>query len=141
MNFINHFLTKSVNNYIGFEDMKIACEHPSRYIIINTMNANEQDCLIKNTINVRDEEKIVNDLIENYEVKKKQIIIYGKNCQDNSIENKSKQLQGLGFSQIYIYMGGLFEWLLLQDIYGFDEFKTSSRTLDILKYKPVKILL
>ena len=34
-------------------------------------------------------------------------------------------------------MGGIFEWLLLQDIYGDDQFKTTSRELDILKYKPI----
>ena len=37
---------------------------------------------------------------------------------------------------VYLYLGGLFEWLLLQDIYGFDDFPTTSRQLDILKYKP-----
>jgi len=31
----------------------------------------------------------------------------------------------------------LFEWLLLQDIYGSEEFPTTSHELDILKYKPM----
>ena len=35
-----------------------------------------------------------------------------------------------------LYIGGLFEWLLLQDIYGDDEFKTTKKELDILKFKP-----
>jgi hypothetical protein len=139
MNFINHFLTKKTNNYIGFEDMKVASENPHKYIIINTMGTNEQDCLIKNTMNIMNEEKVINDLIDNYEIKKKKIVIYGKNCQDESVENKSKQLQSLGFSHIYIYMGGLFEWMLLQDIYGSDEFKTTTHVLDILKYKPTNV--
>jgi len=34
----------------------------------------------------------------------------------------------------------LFEWLLLQDIYGYDEFPTTIKVLDILKYKPSKII-
>ena len=42
----------------------------------------------------------------------------------------------LGFYNVYLYNGGLFEWLLLQDIYGFDEFPTTKKELDILKYKP-----
>jgi hypothetical protein len=52
------------------------------------------------------------------------------------VETKYDQLVGLGFKSVYIYPGGLFEWLLLQDIYGFDEFPTTKRVLDILKYKP-----
>ena len=36
---------------------------------------------------------------------------------------------------MYIYSGGLFEWLLLQDVYGKDEFPTMGCELDILKYK------
>ena len=31
----------------------------------------------------------------------------------------------------------MFEWLLLQDIYGDDEFPTTTKELDILKYKGV----
>ena len=34
------------------------------------------------------------------------------------------------------YPGGVFEWLLLQDIYGNDNFPTTKKELDILKYKP-----
>ncbi|HIF15020.1 MAG TPA: hypothetical protein EYQ86_06785 [Bacteroidetes bacterium] len=48
---------------------------------------------------------------------------------------KYRQLVSLGFTQIYIYPGGLFEWLMLQDIYGYDEFPTTKKQLDFLKYK------
>ena len=41
----------------------------------------------------------------------------------------------LGFTNIYIYAGGLFEWLCLQDIYGSSSFPTTKKELDILKYK------
>jgi hypothetical protein len=142
MNLISYFQPSSFSyiKKIGFEDMKTACDDKTQYIIINTMSYDEQNCLIKNTINIHHEEKIINEIIDNYEIKKKKIIIYGKNCQDNSVENKSKQLYHLGFSQIYIYNGGLFEWLLLQDIYGCDEFKTTTTVIDLLKYKPCKIL-
>jgi len=37
---------------------------------------------------------------------------------------------------IYIYPGGIFEWLCLQDIYGDELFPTTKKELDILKYKP-----
>ena len=62
------------------------------------------------------------------------------NCNDNTVENKFSQIKSLGFKKVFIYKGGLFEWLLLQDIYGEENFKTTSKILDILKYKPTKIL-
>lgn len=124
---------------IGFEDMKIAIEYPKKYIIINTMPLSDQDCLIKNTIPIESEEKIINDILDNYEMKKKKIIIYGKNNVDNTMEKKYKQLSSLGFSEIYIYYGGIFEWMLLQDIYSDDEFPTTKKVLDILKFRPASI--
>ena len=45
----------------------------------------------------------------------------------------------LGFINVYMYSGGLFEWLLLQDIYGDEEFPTTKKDIDILKYKPRKL--
>ena len=68
------------------------------------------------------------------------IIIYGKNSNDEKIYKKYQQLLTLGFYNVYIYMGGMFEWLLLQDIYGSAEFPTTSKELDILKYKPSSLL-
>ena len=50
--------------------------------------------------------------------KKDIIVLYGMNCLDKTVIKKAEQLIDLGFSNIYIYMGGLFEWLLLQEIYG-----------------------
>ena len=61
------------------------------------------------------------------------IIVYGMNSTDETIVKKYDQLIGLGFTNVYIYLGGLFEWLLLQDIYGLEEFTTTSKQLDILK--------
>ena len=79
-----------------------------------------------------DEESIMNKhLTKNKNIK---IIIYGKNCSDSNLTQKYAQLNSLGFSNIYIYIGGLFEWLLLQDIYGQAEFPTTTKQLDLLKY-------
>ena len=89
---------------------------------------------INRLINVYDETFHINDLIQKKN-KKKKIIIYGENSSDNSIVKKYYQLQKLGINNIFIYMGGLFEWLLLQDIYGNDQFPTTTEIIDILKYK------
>jgi hypothetical protein len=67
------------------------------------------------------------------------IIIYGKNCNDELVNKKYQQLLTLGFSNIYAYTGGLFEWLLLHDIYGKEMFpiiNNGKKNIDILKYKP-----
>ena len=64
------------------------------------------------------------------------IIIYGRNSNDENIYKKYNQLLKLGFLNVFIYLGGLFEWLMLQDIYGYDEFPTTIKQLDFLKYKP-----
>lgn len=120
---------------INFEDIQYAITKPNEYIIINTLPISEQDCLIKNTLPYEQEEKTINELLNNYDLNNKKIIIYGKNANDESADKKYSQLKTLGFSEIYLYSGGLFEWLLLQDIYGNAEFPTSKKILDILKYK------
>ena len=63
------------------------------------------------------------------------IVIYGINQCDESIYKKYEQLTKLGFYNVYVYSGGMFEWLLLQETYGTEEFPTTSELLDILKYK------
>ena len=70
----------------------------------------------------------------------KAIVIYGKNCNDENVITKYKQLKELGFKNLSIYIGGLFEWLLLQDIYGDDIFPTTSKETDFLKYKSPSLL-
>ena len=68
-------------------------------------------------------------------MKTQHIIVYGKNNNDEKIFIKHKQLINLGFTNISIYIGGLFEWMLLQEVYGELAFPTTSSELDILRYK------
>jgi hypothetical protein len=122
---------------IGFEDVKILIDEKDTVTIINTLSSVEQHCLIKNTLLYDKEEETINDLLEKCNYRKK-IMIYGKNNLDDTVEHKYRQLAGLGFLQIYIYQGGMFEWLLLQDVFGETDFPTIGRTLDLLKYSPKK---
>lgn len=124
---------------ISIEDMQLIISRPKEYVIINTLISNEQHCLIKNTISYQMEEKVINEYINQYDFNPK-FVIYGKNTNDEGVEKKAKQLSSLGFTDIYLYMGGMFEWLLLQDVYGNDEFPTTSKYLDILFYKPISVL-
>jgi len=120
---------------VTFEDVQIAVKNKDKYILINTLPVMEQDCLILNTISYHREENLMNELLGQYSLKDKCIIVYGKNVNDDSVEKKYRQLVGLGFQEVYAYLGGLFEWVLLQDIYGKDEFPTTSKILDILKFR------
>jgi len=124
--------TTSLMKKINFEDMQRVIEKDD-VLLINTLDINNQKCLIKNTILPEKEVKLLNDYIKtsrNYK-----IVIYGMNSCDNSLNTKYEQLNQLGFINIYVYPGGLFEWLLLQDIYGYDNFSTTSKQIDILKYR------
>lgn len=126
-------------NKISFYDMQtIITNNSNNYIIINTLQENEQQCLITNTLTANMELQLFNNNIHNF--LDKNIIIYGKNCNSNKIYDKYQQIKKMGFLNVYLYLGGLFEWLLLQDIYGHDEFPTTTKELDILKYKPDNII-
>lgn len=120
---------------ISFEDIQHIIKKSQNIILINTLQIHEQECLIKTTISYQAEEQIVNDLIKQYKFKEKKFVVYGKNTNDESAEKKCKQLISIGFSDVFLYSGGLFEWLLLQDIYGPDEFPTTTKILDILKFR------
>ena len=123
---------------INFEDIQTVIKNPEIYLLINTLPEYEQMCLIQHTTPIAQEETIINKYLK--QGKHIKIIIYGKNCNDEKIYNKYQQLISLGFYNVFIYVGGLFEWLLLQDIYGSDEFPTTSKYLDVLKFKPCSLL-
>lgn len=124
-------------NKISFEDMKYCIEN--NIIIISVIKTQDEKCLIKNTVISYNEENIINDLFSKKNLST-MIVIYGYNSNDNNIIKKYKQLLQLGFNNIYLYIGGLFEWLLLQDIYGSDSFPTTLKELNHLKYKPPSII-
>ena len=131
----NH-ISSSIRKY-NFEDIQNICKK-NQYdsIMINTMDCYEQNCLIYGTISATKEEEYMNQCINSkkYHI---HIIIYGKNAhEEDKLLKKYNQLKQLGFKNIYVYLGGMFEWLLLQDIYGNEEFPTTCKENDIMKYKP-----
>ena len=123
---------------INYEDMQTVVKNPEIYLIINTLPITEQKCLIINTTLACDEEVIINKFMK--ENKSIRIIIYGKNCNDENVNKKYQQLYSLGFYNIFVYLGGLFEWLMLQDIYGKELFPTTKIEVDLLKYKSNQLL-
>ena len=118
---------------VNFEDVQYAIKQNQNYLLINTLDSTEQNCLITKTVPVNKEVNLINEYL-----KKKinvNIIVYDKNANAPNLMKKYEQLIGLGFINVYIYPGGLFEWLLLQDIYGHDDFSTTKNELDHLKFK------
>ena len=127
---------------INYEDMQTVVKNPELYMLINTLPVNCQECLISTTVSVEKEEALINKYLkENRGIK---IIVYGKHCNDELVDKKYQQLLSLGFGEVYAYMGGLFEWLLLHDIYGKEFFPVnntnSKKNIDILRYKPHPVL-
>lgn len=128
---------------VSYEDLQMVVyrnmnvQHST--LIINTLPPSLQHCLIKTTIDIRFEERIVNAFID----KKPDImiIVYGKNSNDITILHKYEQLVKLGFTNVHIYTGGIFEWMLLHEIYGKDLFKITKYEIDILRYRPKSVLL
>jgi len=118
---------------VNFEDVQYTIKQRQNNLLINTLDSKEQTCLIYNTVSINSEEKIINEYL-NKKINVN-IIVYDKNANVPNLMKKYNQLIGLGFINVYIYPGGLFEWLCLQDIYGKDDFPTTSQELDILKYK------
>ena len=118
---------------ISYEDMQHIIKNPTHSLIISTLDGRSQHCLIRNTVKLEDEVTIMNKHMQQLNTV---IIVYGRNSNDESMYKKYSQLLGLGFINVYVYTGGLFEWLCLQDIYGNELFPTTTQELDILKYKP-----
>ena len=129
------FGTRKINK-VGFEDIVNFLKSKGKNIIlISTLSSSDQNILIKNTTPSDNEEKIINDTLKNgctYV-----IIIYGKNCCDESVDNKYFQLVSIGYieEKIHIYYGGMLEWCLLQDIYDTVNFPTTNKCTDIIQFR------
>ena len=121
---------------VGFETVVHCIRNPTKYAFIHTLPASEQTVLIKGTLLAAEEEVFMNDYLSKYVETPKTIVLYGRNCCDETPKQKYAQLLSLGISDVIIYVGGLFEWLLLQDIYGEAEFPTNGKSLDLLVYRP-----
>ena len=128
---------------VSYEDLQMVVYRNSHVqhstLIINTLPPSLQHCLIKTTVDIRFEERVVNTFIQkNPDI---MIIVYGKNSNDITILHKYEQLVKLGFTNVHIYTGGIFEWMLLHEIYGKDLFKITKYEIDILRYRPKSVLL
>jgi hypothetical protein len=120
-----------------------------QFLLISTLDASKQEHLIKNTISAQEEEEKINEIIsgKNDDAEDIILVVYGKHATDEKVITKYNQLKGLGFSTVLVYPGGVFEWLMLQDIYGSELFptnknntSTNNTNADLLEYRPPSIL-
>lgn len=117
-----------------FEDIQqLLPDH--NMLLINTLDLGKQTCLIKGTLPADREEVVINEHVQGYRDKQVRVVIYGLNATDCSVVRKYEQLRRLGFHNVMVYMGGMFEWVLLQDIYGRELFPTTSQVTDLLAFK------
>ena len=128
---------------VSYEDIQMIIYRnthaPYSTILINTLPSTLQHCLIKTTVDIRVEEQLINKCIVNSP--NVMIIVYGKNSNDITILHKYEQLVKLGFTNVHIYTGGIFEWMLLHEIYGKEVFKITRYEIDILRYRPKSVIL
>ena len=133
--------TQSVQSVrkVSFEDIiDTVFQNKNSCLLVNTLPITDQECLISHTLPATAEESIINtSMSQNRDIP---IILYGRNTSDNSVLIKYEQLNKLGFRYVYIYPGGMFEWILLQEIYGSDNFPTTSKVKDLYRFRPDKTL-
>lgn len=139
--------SSSSSSYVGFDDVLYLLRklRPTAAatvgLLISTLSAGEQDYLIQHTLSYQMEEKTVNDLLQNYAALSRTIVVvYGRNGADATVEFKYKQLVSLGFARVYMYMGGLLEWWMLQEIYGAENFPSQGTPRDLLHYAAPAVL-
>ena len=118
----------------------VSAAHTVTYLIISTLKSEFLNCVISGTVPAAQEEARINDILSGNTVNGDTItiIVYGLHATDETAYAKYEQLLKHGITRVCVYVGGMFEWLLLQDIYGADLFPTSGKkeAADIIKYRP-----
>ena len=140
---------EDVQSIIGVSGSGSKSRSYDQFLLISTLDASKQEHLIKNTISAQEEEEKINEIIsgKNDDAEDIILVVYGKHATDEKVITKYNQLKSLGFSTVLVYPGGVFEWLMLQDIYGSELFptnknntSTNNTNADLLEYRPPSIL-
>ena len=134
------FGSKDVVKVIGFEDMLVL--HKTKVVLLNTMERANQACLIRGTVHADDEETTMNAMLTSTDpsVTDRLVVVYGRHYLDPKPMEKARALRVMGLSRLLVYRGGLFEWLLLQEVFGHDQFPTQGACTDLLLYRPLPTL-
>ena len=117
----------------NYHQLQDRMKKQNEIILINTLPLTRQDCLIKGTLKAFMEVEYMNKLLKTN--KNKEIIVYGLHHTDLSVVQKYNQLKKLGFKNVHIYFGGMYEWLLLQEVFDIINFQTDGTIQNIVDYK------
>jgi hypothetical protein len=117
----------------NYHQLQDRMKNQNDIVLINTLPLTRQDCLIKGTLKALIEVEHMNKLLKTN--KNKEIIIYGLHHTDLSVIQKYNQLKKLGFKNVHIYFGGMYEWLLLQEVFDITNFQTDGYIKNIVEYK------
>ena len=89
---------QSQSRHYNFEDVQHIVKTNkgiNTTILINVLKEYEQTCLIKDTIDIKNEVNIINKYLKTN--KHVHIIVYGSNSCDENIEKKTKTINFVGF--------------------------------------------
>ena len=100
-------------------------------VLISVFAEDDQNLLIAGTVPCAKEVEAVESAI----AAKRSIIVYGRNSHDERVFTKYAQIKKLG-GLVKVYLGGLFEWILLNEIYGNDRFPLTAKVVDLYQYRP-----
>lgn len=133
------------NRGAGISIAGTSAAHTVTYLIISTLKSEFLNCVISGTVPAAQEEARINDILSGNTVNGDTItiIVYGLHATDETAYAKYEQLLKHGITRVCVYVGGMFEWLLLQDVYGADLFPTSGKkeAADIIKYRPQRSII
>lgn len=100
-------------------------------VLISVFDEDDQNLLIVGTVSCAKEVEAVERAI----AAKTSILVYGRNWHDERVYAKYAQIKKLG-GLVKVYLGGLFEWILLNEIYGNDRFPLTAKVVDLYQYRP-----
>ena len=124
-------------NAVTHEFIQQWLSHPVRTtVLIHTLPLSEQQCLLPGTLTADQETDCINRWLQGGRNEPLEIVVYGKHASDPSVYAKVLQLQRLRIPTVWIYIGGMFEWILLQEVYGTELCPTTGICNDPLSFLP-----
>jgi len=110
-------------NYVGYDkirDFIKVCKFRKDMLLITTLPFDGL-CIQGTVDSIEKEEQLINNALESGKTGEMILFIYGK---------KAQQFIDLGFRNVYVYLGGIFEWVLLADLYGIEDFSVTGGNIN-----------
>ncbi len=117
---------------------------PTPLLLLAAPSVDAQPWRIHGTLSADEEERQINRLVEHGSKNSgtpKHIVYYGLNSTDTSPETQARKLMSHGL-KASVYRGGLFEWILLRELFGETVYRADnighdpSATLNPLDFLP-----